>query len=71
MTTVTYSVANIACGHCALTIENELSEVPGVQFVKVNSPDSSVQITFEPPATEAEIKKLLTEINYPVVDPAG
>jgi copper chaperone len=65
--TITYSVANIVCGHCARTIENELSDMPGVHFVKVDAHAHSVEITFEPPATELGLEKLLTEINYPVL----
>ncbi len=30
MTTVTYSIPNISCGHCVHTIQSELSELSGV-----------------------------------------
>lgn len=65
MTTVTYTVPAIHCGHCTHTIEMEVGDLQGVQSVKADQGTKKVQITFEPPASEEKIKALLTEINYP------
>lgn len=65
MTTVTYSVPNISCGHCVHTIQTEVSELAGVQSVKADQATKQVEIVFEPPADEGKIKELLAEINYP------
>jgi copper ion binding protein len=65
MTTVTYSVPAIHCGHCTHTIETEVGELQGVQSVKADQETRKVQITFEAPASEEKIKALLAEINYP------
>ncbi|MCZ2128257.1 MAG: heavy-metal-associated domain-containing protein [Anaerolineales bacterium] len=65
MTTVTYTVPAISCGHCTRTIETEVSELEGVQSVKAEADSKKVTITFEDPADEAKIKALLTEIKYP------
>ena len=65
MTTVTYSVPAISCGHCTHTIETEVSELQGVQSVKAEIESKKVVITFDAPASEEKIKALLTEINYP------
>ncbi len=48
------------------TIETELGELEGVQEVKASAETKQATITFGEPATEAAIKALLTEINYPV-----
>ncbi|HOC20342.1 MAG: heavy-metal-associated domain-containing protein [Chloroflexi bacterium] len=66
MTTVTYTVPNISCGHCVRTIQNEVAELEGVRAVKADLGTKSVEITFDAPATEEAIKALLAEINYPV-----
>ena len=66
MTTVTYSVPAIHCGHCTHTIEMEVGELQGVQSVKADQGTKKVQITFDAPATEEKIKSLLAEIDYPV-----
>lgn len=65
MSTVTYSVPAIHCGHCTHTIEMEVSELLGVQSVKADQASKKVQITFDAPANEEKIKALLAEINYP------
>ena len=65
MTTVTYSVPAISCGHCTHTIETEVSDLQGVQSVKAEIESKKVVITFDAPASEEKIKALLTEINYP------
>lgn len=66
MTTVTYSVPNISCGHCVHTIQSEVAELAGVQSVKADAATKRVEITFDAPADESKIKALLAEINYPV-----
>ncbi len=65
MTTVTYSVPAISCGHCTRTIETEVSDLQGVQSVKAEIDTKKVVITFDTPASEEKIKALLAEINYP------
>jgi copper chaperone len=65
MTTVTYTVPAISCGHCVHTIETEVSDLQGVQSVKAEETTKKVTITFAAPADETKIKALLAEINYP------
>ena len=66
MTSVKYSIPNISCGHCVHTIQNEVAELAGVQTVKADQETQMVEIAFDAPATEEQIKALLAEINYPV-----
>ena len=65
MTTVTYSIPAISCGHCTHTIETEVSDLQGVQSVKAEIDTKKVVITFDAPASEEKIKALLAEIDYP------
>jgi copper chaperone CopZ len=65
MTTVTYSVPAISCGHCTHTIETEVGDLQGVQSVKADEATKKVVITFDSPADETKIRALLSEINYP------
>jgi copper chaperone CopZ len=66
MTTVTYSIPNISCGHCVHTIQTELADVTGVQTVKASQDTKKVEIVFDAPASEEKIKALLASIDYPV-----
>lgn len=68
MTTVTYSIPNISCGHCVHTIQSEVSELAGVVSVVADQNKKIATITFDIPATENQIKALLAEIDYPVAN---
>ncbi len=65
MTTVTYNVPAIHCGHCTHTIEMEVGELKGVQSVNADQNTKKVEIIFDAPASEEKIKTLLAEIDYP------
>ncbi len=66
MTTVTYQVPNISCGHCVHTIKTELSDVEGIKTVNASPDTKMVEIVFDSPASEDKIKALLALIDYPV-----
>ena len=68
MTTVTYSIPNISCGHCVHTIQSELGEMPGIKEVKADEGLKQATIVFDAPATESLIKELLVSINYPAAN---
>lgn len=63
--TKTFSVPNISCGHCVMTIKREVSELDGVTSVDGDVDGKTVTVAWEAPASEAGIKALLAEINYP------
>ena len=65
MTTKTFIVPNISCGHCTRTIETELGELPGVSRVKADAASKQVTVEWDHPATWENIRALLKEINYP------
>lgn len=67
-TTVTFSIPNISCNHCVHTIQTELSDLEGVLSVVAELDKRRATIVFDPPASEAKIKALLAEINYPAAD---
>jgi copper chaperone CopZ len=50
------------------TIQSEVSELTGVVSVVANQDQRVATITFQAPATEEQIKSLLAEINYPVLN---
>jgi copper chaperone CopZ len=65
MTTKTFTVPGISCGHCTHTIESELAEVAGVQNVQADLATKQVTVAWQEPATWEKIKATLVEINYP------
>lgn len=59
------SVPNISCHHCAHTIKMELGDMNGVKNTEVDVDSKLVTVQYEAPASEEDIRKLLTAINYP------
>lgn len=65
MTTITYTVPRIHCGHCVHTIQTELGEIAGVRRVMAEQDSRKVVVEFEAPATQPAIEAKLVEIEYP------
>ena len=61
----TFSIANISCGHCVMSIKNELGELEGVKSVDGNPETKSIDVEWDAPITEDKILETLKEINYP------
>lgn len=61
----TFQVPNITCGHCVMTVKNELGELAGVKTVEGDADAKTVTVAWEDPATEEKIRSTLEEINYP------
>ncbi len=61
----TFSIPNISCGHCVMSIKNELSELDGVKSVEGNPEAKSIDVEWDAPITEDTIIDTLKEINYP------
>lgn len=67
MTTKTFVVPNISCGHCTQTIESELGELDGVRNVSADVDSKNVTVEWGDPATWEQIESLLQEIDFPPV----
>lgn len=61
----TFTIPNISCGHCVMTIKNELGELAGVGNVDGDQETKQVTVEWDAPATLEKIKETLKEINYP------
>jgi copper chaperone CopZ len=61
----TFSIPNISCGHCVMSIQNELKELEGVKSVEGNPENKSITVEWESPTTLEMIRNTLKEMNYP------
>jgi copper chaperone len=68
METKTFSIPNISCGHCVMTIQKELGEIEGVSKVKGDPTTKRITVEWSGPATLKQIRATLKEINYPAAD---
>ena len=65
MTTKTYNVPAISCGHCTATIERELKLVDGVQTVKAELESKRVTVQVAEDNILPAVEATLVEIGYP------
>ena len=65
MASKTFTVPNISCNHCVMTIKRELGELAGVSSVTADAETKNVTVEWESPANWEALESLLTEINYP------
>jgi len=61
----TFNIPNITCGHCVMSIKNELGELNGVSKVDGDPDSKTVTVEWDSPTTLDRIKDMLKEINYP------
>ncbi|HJX34754.1 MAG TPA: heavy-metal-associated domain-containing protein [Desulfatiglandales bacterium] len=64
----TFLIPDISCGHCVMTIKNELNDLEGVSRVEGDSRKKEITVEWEAPATLEKIKSVLKEIRYPAAD---
>jgi copper chaperone len=61
----TFTIPNISCNHCVMTIKNQLSELEGVISVEGDAENKSIRVEWGDPATLEKIRNTLKQINYP------
>jgi copper chaperone len=67
MTTSTYTVSGMTCGHCASSVTEEISQISGVQQVDVDLATGQVTVTSEQPVARDEVGAAVTEAGYTLV----
>ena len=65
MSSKTYTVPNITCGHCVATIQRELGAVPGVEDVRGSVDTKEVTVVCNDEAVLSQVENVLEEIGYP------
>ena len=69
MTSKTYSVPDVSCGHCKMAIEKAVGALEGVSSVDVSVEGKTVDIDFdEGRVEETSILETLEDTGYPVAE---
>lgn len=64
--TLTYTVSGMTCAHCAASVEEEVSEVDGVESVAVDLETGAVRVHGRGVADDA-VRAAVREAGYEVV----
>ncbi|ANE78493.1 heavy metal transporter [Mycobacterium adipatum] len=67
MSTITYAVTGMTCGHCELSVQEEVSEVAGVQDVEVSATTGTLIVTSSGPVDDTQILRAVDEAGYSAV----
>ncbi len=66
MTTTSYTVVGMTCGHCVNAVTEEVSAVPGVTGVDVDLASGGLTVTSDAPVDEAVVRAAVEEAGYEV-----
>jgi copper ion binding protein len=67
MTTTTYTVQGMTCGHCVNSVSTEVAALPGVSRVDVDLATGKVTVTSEQPLDPAAVRAAVDEAGYELV----
>lgn len=67
MTTVTYQVSGMTCGHCVQSVKTEVSKLGGVTNVEIDLDSGQVMVTSEQAIDDAALRAAVDEAGYEVV----
>jgi copper chaperone len=66
VSTATYTVVGMTCGHCVNAVTEEVSLLPGVTGVDVDLASGGVTVTSEAPVDESAVRAAVEEAGYEV-----
>jgi copper ion binding protein len=67
MTTTTYTVSGMTCGHCVSSVSSEIGKLSGVREVKVDLATGAVTVDSENPLDDTAVAAAVDEAGYQVV----
>lgn len=67
MSTITYAVTGMTCGHCELSVREEVSEVAGVEDVEISATTGTLIVTSNGPVDDTQILRAVDEAGYSAV----
>ncbi len=66
MSTATYTVVGMTCGHCVSAVTEEVGQVPGVTGVQVDLESGALTVSSENQVDESAISAAVEEAGYEV-----
>ncbi|MFT4199131.1 heavy-metal-associated domain-containing protein [Gordonia sp. (in: high G+C Gram-positive bacteria)] len=64
MSTATYKVTGMTCGHCEASVREEVGEIPGVTGVDVSAATGDLTVTADGAIDDAAVRAAVTEAGY-------
>jgi copper chaperone len=67
MSTSTYTVEGMTCGHCVASVTEEVKKIEGVRDVQVDLESGAVTVTSDADLETASVKAAVEEAGYELV----
>lgn len=67
MTTNEYQVTGMTCGHCEMSVREEVAEIPGVDEIQVSAQTGKLVVTSSGAVDDAQVLAAVTEAGYSAV----
>ena len=67
MTANEYQVTGMTCGHCEMSVREEVGEIPGVQDIQVSAQTGKLNVTAEGEIDDAKVLAAVEEAGYSAV----
>ena len=67
MTTATYAVKGMTCGHCVNAVSTEIAKLSGVTDVDVDLATGAVTVTSSAPLAASDVASAVDEAGFEVV----
>lgn len=62
-----YQVTGMTCGHCEMSVREEVSQIPGVEGIDVSAKTGSLVVTGGEPVDDAAVLAAVDEAGYSAV----
>ena len=59
-----YTVTGMTCGHCEMSVREEVQEIPGVSVTEVSHQDGRLVVESDQPVDDAAVKAAVEEAGY-------
>ena len=67
MSAQTFTVTGMTCGHCELSVRDEVSTVPGVRDIEVSAQSGKLVVTSAEPVDDQAVLAAVDEAGYQAV----
>lgn len=67
MSTTTYQVTGMTCGHCEMSVREEVGQVPGVETIEVSAQTGTLVVGGSDTIDSAQVLAAVQEAGYSAV----
>jgi copper chaperone CopZ len=67
MTAIEFQVTGMTCGHCEMSVREEVAQVPGVENIDVSAQTGKLVVTASQPVDDGAVLAAVGEAGYTAV----